>query len=230
MANEIRIQFQPDVTDLYACVFRDNSGTYEVYDAVGNGWEEFDDANIDTKYDIALTEFGDESMLYIANFPTAITDPGLYDIMVYKGDKSEGTAQAGIKGWTINWNGSGEVGSTPPLVISAGYVGDYQIGDTVYFDFSTTDTLADDPPTVRVYKNDASDPIGTPQATIDVDDAEANVHTMAIILSEANYDRDADYTVVLSGATIGGESVSAVIGSFSIQNRFQKHTQRYLAE
>lgn len=112
-------------------------------------------------------------------------------------------------------------------VISAGYIGDYKLGETLYFAFSTLKTFSAGSD-IRVYKNSDGTQLGTAQATVTRDGLETNVHSVSIVLSDTNYDKDEDYQVVLSGATIGGETVSAVVALFSIENRWQEPKHRWI--
>ena len=117
-----------------------------------------------------------------------------------------------------------EVGGLAP----AGYVGDYELLETVYFTFSTNKTLSSEGNGLRVFKNNETTPLTTAQATLDIDiGSESNIHSVSVVLGQANYDKEEDYSVVLSGATIGGETVTTVVGTFSIENRWQapKHRQ-----
>jgi hypothetical protein len=107
------------------------------------------------------------------------------------------------------------------------WLGDYKEDDTVYFLWSTNDadgasvTRATDG-TVQVYKDN-----GTSQSTAGVTDTEdfdslTGIHACTIDLSaDAFYATGADYAVVLSGATIDGQTVNAVLAHFSIENRYK---------
>lgn len=79
--------------------------------------------------------------------------------------------------------------------------------------------------TVSVYKND-----GIAQSVAGITDTEdfdslTGIHLCKIDLgADAFYATAEDYTVVLSGATIDGKSVNAVLAVFSIENRFMRGT------
>lgn len=105
MAHEIRTDYQPNETNVYACVFKNDAGTIKVNIAGGDTWEVFDDANIET-YDIALTERGDESGKFTGTFP--VIAAGRYDVVIYQGDKAEGTTQTVIGGEVMVWLGTAE--------------------------------------------------------------------------------------------------------------------------
>lgn len=108
------------------------------------------------------------------------------------------------------------------------WLGDYKEDDTVYFLWSTNGadgasiTRATNG-TVSVYKDN-----GTSQSTAGITDTEdfdslTGIHACTIDLSaDAFYAVGADYAVVLSGATIDGKSVNAVLAHFSIENRFNE--------
>lgn len=112
----------------------------------------------------------------------------------------------------------------------AAYLGDFIEDDTVHFLWSTNSatgasiTRATDG-TVSVYKDN-----GTTQSTAGVTDTEdfdslTGIHACTIDLSaDAFYATGANYTVVLSGATIDGQTVNAVLAHFSIENRYQGET------
>lgn len=82
--------------------------------------------------------------------------------------------------------------------------------------------------TISVYKDN-----GTTQSTSGITDTEdfdslTGIHALTIDLG-ANltfYSAGSNFTIVLSGATIDGKSVNAVIGHFSIMNRAPSKTMR----
>lgn len=105
------------------------------------------------------------------------------------------------------------------------YLGDYKEDDTVYFCWSTNDkngaaiTRATNG-TIKVYKDD-----GTTESTAGITDTEdfdsvTGVHNCKIVLTDAFYTVGHDYSVVLVGAVIDGETVNVVLATFSIENRF----------
>jgi hypothetical protein len=106
------------------------------------------------------------------------------------------------------------------------YLGDYNEDDTLYFLWSSNSaagasiTRATNG-TVSVYKDN-----GTTQTTTGITDTEdfdslTGIHACTIDLSaDAFYATGADYAVVLSAATIDGQTVNAVLAHFSIENRY----------
>lgn len=106
------------------------------------------------------------------------------------------------------------------------YLGDYVEDAIVVFGWDTNDkegasvTRATDG-TIKVYKDD-----GTTESTAGIIDTEdfdgiTGVHNCKIDLSaDAFYAIGHDYSVVLVGAVIDGETVNAVLATFSIENRF----------
>jgi len=106
------------------------------------------------------------------------------------------------------------------------YLGDYKEDATLYFLWDTCDkngaaiTRSTDG-TVKVYKDN-----GTTESTAGVTDTKdfdgaTGIHVCKIDLSaDAFYAAGHDYSVVLAGATIDGETVNAVLATFSIENRF----------
>lgn len=110
------------------------------------------------------------------------------------------------------------------------YLGDYKEDATLYFCWSTNDksgaaiTRATDG-TIKVYKDD-SDTEST-AGIMDTKDFDSltGVHNCKIDLSaDAFYAKGHDYSVVLVGAEIDGETVNAVLITFSIENRFAGST------
>ncbi len=109
------------------------------------------------------------------------------------------------------------------------YLGNFKDDSTVYFCWSSNDksggsiTRATNG-TISVYKDD-----GVTQSTVGITDTEdfdslTGVHNCKIVLTDAFYATGHDYSVILAGATIGGETVNAVLATFSIENRFAGST------
>lgn len=104
------------------------------------------------------------------------------------------------------------------------YLGDFIKGDTVRWAWNSYDsdgasiTRATNG-TISVYEDG-----GTTQFTSGITDTEdfdsvTGVHLVAIDTSQSDYEAGKDYLVVLSGATIDGETVAGALFGFSIQNR-----------
>jgi hypothetical protein len=131
----------------------------------------------------------------------------------------EGTTLIGSSVYQQQEGGIGSAAGVDP----AGYVGDYKYRGTVYFTWRTL-TAPSVNGTVKVYKDNGASEVTVPTGITDTRDfdSKTNVHLCTIDLSANSfYAKDADYLVVLSGATIAGVSVNAVIGSFSIEKRYQ---------
>jgi len=106
------------------------------------------------------------------------------------------------------------------------YLGDFKEDSVLYFCWSTNDkngasiTRQTDG-TIKVYKDD-----GTSESTSGITDTEdfdglSGIHNCKIDLGvDAFYAKGHDYSVILSGAVIDGETVNAVLATFSIENRF----------
>jgi len=121
------------------------------------------------------------------------------------------------------------VGGSLGLVIPAGYVGDYLQNEEVAFHWNTNEDPSVDG-TITVYKDGNDVPVAaigsgiTDTRHFDPVDigADNNVHLCKIDLSASDfYAPEANYTVMLLGATINGETVDAVLATFSIENRNQ---------
>ncbi len=109
--------------------------------------------------------------------------------------------------------------------MSAPYLGDFVEDAALHFMWSTNDSngasiTRSTNGEVRVYKDN-----GVSQSTAGVTDTEdfdslTGVHVCTIDLSaDAFYAVGANYTIVLQGATIDGQTVNAVLAHFSIENR-----------
>jgi hypothetical protein len=107
------------------------------------------------------------------------------------------------------------------------YKGDFLIGATVDFKFTTVDdaglpaTLSGTP-AVSAYPNNGTTEI-TAGVTLTVDfDAKTGLNHVRIVASEANgYARGTDYELVITAGTSGGDSiVGYTVGSFSVENRW----------
>jgi len=122
--------------------------------------------------------------------------------------------------------------------MSAPYLGDFIKDDTVRFYWNSFNaagasiTRATNG-TVSVYEEG-----GTTQFTTGVTDTEdfdslTGVHLCAVVTTDSQYEAGKDYAVVLSAATIDGETVNAVLAHFSIENRsasrFKYHSDGILA-
>jgi len=106
------------------------------------------------------------------------------------------------------------------------YLGDFAEDATLYFCFNTFDNAgASIAPavagTVYVYKDKATDTEVETGVTVDnAYDTVVGVHNVEIVLTDAFYATGADYHVILKAATIDGQTVNAVLATFSIENRF----------
>lgn len=105
------------------------------------------------------------------------------------------------------------------------YLGDFEQDATVYFCWNTNNkngasiTRATNG-TIKVYKDDASE---STAGIVDTEDFDGltGIHNCKVNLAaDAFYAPGHDYSVVLTGAVIDGETVNAALASFSIENRF----------
>ena len=173
--------------------------TFSVYTAAG----------VEREADTAMAETPASSGLYLGT-PTTIEFGD--NVIVKEGNVVRGHGEYGAG-----------VEAVQSGVIPAGYVGDYKSQDSVYF-FWRTKSAPTVAGTIKVYKNDGTGEVtATTGITDDRDfDSKSNVHLCRIDLS-ANvfYATKRDYSVVLSAATIGGQSINIPIATFSIENRYQ---------
>ena len=109
------------------------------------------------------------------------------------------------------------------------YQGDILTQQTLYFTFTTNSagvptTLAGTP-ALSIYQDDSTTQTTT-GITLVVDlDGVTGLHSVKIVTTDAFYAVAHDYSVVITTGTVGGVSaVGYVVGSFSIQNRYDKQT------
>lgn len=107
------------------------------------------------------------------------------------------------------------------------YQGDFRLGDTVYFKFTTTAASTGAPttlsgsPVLSAYPNNSTTEL-TAGITLTADfDSRTGLNQVAIVASGGNgYATATNYDVVITTGTVGGTSaVGYVVGSFSIENR-----------
>ncbi len=123
------------------------------------------------------------------------------------------------------------VGAGTIQLFSAGFVGDYKQIDVLNFAFHTNKPITNPGSGLLIYKNnDLGGPILGTGITLSIDfDGETNVHQVTLSIISAFFDVDSDYFIILSGATIGGETITAVVGLFSVENRFYQDFRRHVA-
>ena len=109
------------------------------------------------------------------------------------------------------------------------YLGDYEKDAVVYFCWDSNDkngasiTRATNG-AIKVYKNNFIVECSNGITDIEDIDGLTGVHSCKIDLSwDDFYVGGFDYSVVLAGAVIDGETVNAVLASFSIENRFSSN-------
>lgn len=113
------------------------------------------------------------------------------------------------------------------------YLGDFSEDSSVYIPFNTFDSndpqasvtattlIASD---IYVHKDGSVTDIVTDGATIAIDfDGVTGNHLITIDTSaHADYSIGSDYLVRIEGATVDGGNINAIVGSFSIENRFNE--------
>jgi hypothetical protein len=79
--------------------------------------------------------------------------------------------------------------------------------------------------TVKVYKDSATGTEVVTGVTLSKDhDGITGAHLVTIVATDAFYTTGSDYLVMLQAATVDSQTVNAVIGTFSIENRFMRGT------
>ncbi len=131
---------------------------------------------------------------------------------------------------TVDDVGSVASGGGSSLAITAGSLGDYKANSTAYFLWRTVDQggAAVNPTTagtIKVYKGNSDAEVTAPTGVTDTRgfDSLTGIHLCVIDLSvNPFYNTKQDYSVVLTGATIDSQSVTCVIATFGIENRFSE--------
>lgn len=162
------------------------------------------------EFGVSVTETG-QGRLYLGDCSTI--QPG--DIQI-----AYNTVSGNVEGGGEYRQQVSAIGSQK--IVPAGYIGDYIEDDIVYFLWRTTSVPSADG-TILVYKNDGTGEVTTPMGIVDTRnfDSKTGVHLCSINLSANSfYAKERDYSVVLNGATIDGETVNAVIATFSIEQRY----------
>ena len=96
------------------------------------------------------------------------------------------------------------------------YLGDYEDREDVFFSFALVYTGG----TIRVHMDAVTGSQDTAGLTISADDPVAGITQVTIDTDRSFYLQEHDYTVLLEGATVGGDPVSYVLAHFSIENRW----------
>lgn len=105
------------------------------------------------------------------------------------------------------------------------YLGNIALSQTLSFLFSTNDgggaaVAPSTAGTVSVYKDGDTSQTTTGATYTPSFDGVTGVNLVQIATSDAFYAAGHDYTIVLSGAVIDGETVNAVLATFSIEHRY----------
>jgi hypothetical protein len=157
--------------------------------------------------------------------------PASGDEICYFDDTDGDNVPIGSETWKPVTTSAVDPDSVKTLIEPAGYQGDFKQNDEVCFIWGTNHrdevlTLGD----IIVYKDGSETQLGpgagsgiTDTREFDnIDLGEDTQHLVKIDLSaNAWYAAKANYTVMLKGASIDGETVDAVLASFSIENRNQ---------
>lgn len=105
------------------------------------------------------------------------------------------------------------------------YIGDFHDGRIVRYMFNTTGSNgASIAPTalgtVKCYKDNTAGSVNTSGITTAQFNSLTGVYSVSIDTTNAFYVEGADYTVILEGSTIDGQSVTTPLFQFSIANRY----------
>lgn len=108
------------------------------------------------------------------------------------------------------------------------YLGDFLPGDTIHLKWNSCSgvgasiTRATNG-TIYVYQDDATGTEVTTGVTDTEDhDSRTGIHHCKVVTTDAFYTPGHDYFIVLTAATIDGQTVNACLGHFSLNNRLGK--------
>jgi len=127
VAHEIRFGYALNKT-LWAAVFKNDSGTWKVYNT-GDSWEAWNDANV-ADYDISLSE-GTGGGCYTGTFPEI--DAGVYHIIIYEGAVAATDPPVGHG--IVHWDGAAEYNMSSLMA--------YILSDVIGADGDTLEGLSD---------------------------------------------------------------------------------------
>ena len=184
----------------------------------------WNDARAD-ECNIAMAATGN---VHYADFPSSL-GAGIYHVLVKERAGANAVIADHERGQGIMyWDGSAEINpftldANVGIVIPAGYIGDYREEDTVYL-FWRTNVALGTAGTIIVYKDDNTGEATAPTGITDTRnyDSKTGIHLVTIDLSASIfYTRETDYIVALSGAASGSKTINTVVGSFSVENRYQ---------
>lgn len=213
MSDEIRADFTSGNT-LFATVRQPDGDVWYIAGAVFEAWGT--GARTAADYDIAMTDKSGDR--YVADFPSAIP-AGIYDVQIFLDD----TVDAVLGSQQFEWSGSGGgVGSG--RVNPRGDLGDLKEDDTIDFTWDTNGVAPSTAGDIRVYKNNSGAEVTAPTGITDTRsfDGLVGVHQCTIDLSVSDfYASQANYSVVLVGAVVNGQTVNVVLATFSIENKYQ---------
>jgi hypothetical protein len=108
------------------------------------------------------------------------------------------------------------------LIDNQGWQGNYVVNSTGHsFMFTICDKNGasvnySGSPTFEIYKGQSTT---TSFAGLTLGNVATGLYQVAITITDIFYEAGYDYKIVLSGITVDSESVNAVVGSFSIDNR-----------
>ena len=170
----------------------------------------FTSAGVQRETGTSMTETPASSGLYLGS-PTTIQVGD--NVIIREGSREIGHGVYGAS--AIEGGGT--------IVIPAGYVGDYREDDAVYF-FWRTNVALDTAGTIKVYKDNNTGEATAPTGITDTRnyDSKTGVHFCGVDLSANSfYKKETDCIVVLSGGVAGSKTINTIVGSFSIENRYQ---------
>jgi len=112
------------------------------------------------------------------------------------------------------------------------YVGDFKLGKKIYIFWSSygksgASVTRDTDGTMQIYRDDNTTPKSTANGITEVEDFASitGIHVLTINtgITEGDsgfWQSGHDYFVIVNGSIVDGETVNAVLGGFSIENRF----------
>ena len=215
----ISCQYEPGY-NIDGYLFRVSDGkVYEGGTGGDSDWSTWADADV-IKYAMAYTDKGGGE--YTLTFPTTNVGDGVeYDVIQRERIGASAATTDPVLG-SDKFNAA-DISGLAADVYPAGYLGNYLRDAVVYFLWRTPIAPSANG-TIKVYKNDGTSEVTIPTGITDTRDfdSKTGVHQCVIDTDHvlnSFYAKECDYSVVLSGATVAGKTVNAVLATFAIEQR-----------
>lgn len=216
MSNEIRVDYPS--ANLYACLRLPGGNVAYIAGEVLEAWGTDDRTAAD--YAIALTYRGGSR--HEGNIPSWLP-ANIYDRQVFLRSGDEPADTDSIFGsLEFTWPESKPYGKG--IINAPGYVGDFKRDATIRIPWDTSGISPSTSGNIRVYIEGSTVEMTVPTGITDTRtfDGLAGINNLTIDLSANDeYRQGRDYAATLVGMVIDGQTVNAILGTWSIEKRHQ---------